>query len=55
MTGIFNLNRYKFCLKDERRKDVQQIYSQFQHIIIIEDKSEMSNAASAQQAQAIAV
>jgi len=35
--GIYNLNRYKFCLEDEKS---QTIYSQFQHMIIIEDTNE---------------
>jgi hypothetical protein len=40
-SGVYNLNRYKFSIKDEHRKSFhQQIYSPFQHIIIVEDKNQ---------------
>eukprot|EP01114_Cavostelium_apophysatum_P009903 TRINITY_DN2322_c0_g2_i1.p1 TRINITY_DN2322_c0_g2~~TRINITY_DN2322_c0_g2_i1.p1 ORF type:complete len:1266 (+),score=437.02 TRINITY_DN2322_c0_g2_i1:149-3946(+) len=40
--GVYNLNRYKFSLKDEKSSIRQQIYSPFQHIIMVEDKNEIS-------------
>jgi len=42
--GVYNLNRYKFSLKDERNKAVtnkREIYSPFQHIIMVEEKNEV--------------
>jgi len=39
--GVYNLNRYKFSIRDSRKRQVvQQIYSSFQHLIIIEDQNE---------------
>jgi hypothetical protein len=38
--GIYNINRYKFSVqKDEKRKASQEIYSNYQHMIIIEDQN----------------
>jgi hypothetical protein len=39
--GIYNVNRYKFSLKDDKGKTYQQIYAPFQHIIIVEAKNEI--------------
>jgi len=41
--GVYNLNRYKFVILDNKGRVLQQIYSPFQHIIIVEDKNEMSH------------
>jgi hypothetical protein len=38
--GVYNLNRYKFVLLDSKGKS-QQLYSPFQHIVIVEDKNEI--------------
>jgi hypothetical protein len=35
-SGVYNLNRYKLSLKTRSNK-MEQIFSQFQHIIVIED------------------
>jgi len=44
--GVYNLNRYKFNIKDSRKRQVvQQIYSQFQHLIIIEDQNEQGSSS----------
>jgi len=39
--GIYNLNRYKFCLKDNEKNIIKQIYSPFQHMVMVTDKHEM--------------
>jgi len=42
--GVYNLNRYKFSIKDSRKRQVvQQIYSQFQHLIMVEDQNEQGS------------
>jgi hypothetical protein len=41
--GIYNLNRYKFSIKDSKKNSVlQQIFSPYQHLIMIEDQNENS-------------
>jgi hypothetical protein len=39
--GLYNLNRYKLKIRDEKRKAEKTIFSPFQHFIIIEDKNEI--------------
>ncbi|PRP88533.1 hypothetical protein PROFUN_02944 [Planoprotostelium fungivorum] len=38
--GVFNLNRYKFSIKDDKRRNAGDIYSNYQHILTVEDKNE---------------
>ncbi len=41
--GIYNLNRYKFNIKDQKKNSVlHQIFSPYQHLIMIEDQNENS-------------
>jgi hypothetical protein len=45
--GVYNLNRYRFSIRDAQKKNVvQQILSPFQHLIIIEDQNELPEAST---------